>query len=109
MGDSKEALSAFPKEVKRALGFGLRLVQNGETPDFAKPLKGLGAGVYELRADARGDAFRTVYLLKLKRAVYVIDAFQKKSRRASKTPREIRERLEKRIRSARDMDESEGQ
>lgn len=106
LGDSREALSSFPKEVKRVLGFGLRLVQDGETPGFAKPLKGLGSGVYELKADAGGDAFRTVYLVKLRRAVYVIDAFQKKSKRGSRTPKEIRERLQRRVKSAREMDES---
>lgn len=105
LGDSKESLSAFPAEAKRIIGFGLRLVQNGETPGFAKPLKGLGAGVYELKADAGGDTYRTVYLVKLRSAVYVIDAFQKKSRRRSKTPREVRERLEIRIKWARKMDD----
>ncbi|HVM80712.1 MAG TPA: type II toxin-antitoxin system RelE/ParE family toxin [Stellaceae bacterium] len=105
LGDSREALSSFPVAVKRVLGYGLRLVQNGETPAFAKPLRGLGAGVYELKADIRGDAYRTVHLVKLSRAIYVIDAFQKKSRQGSKTPREIRDRLEGRIKRAREMDE----
>jgi hypothetical protein len=49
--------------------------------------------------------FRVVYLLKLKKAVYVIDAFQKKSKRGSQTPKEIRERLKRRIAEARRHDD----
>jgi phage-related protein len=101
VGDSKEELSGFPLVAKKRLGFGLRQVQNGLMPEIAKPLSGLGSGVYELKANARGDTFRVVYLLKLRRAVYVIDAFQKKSKRGSQTPKEVRERLKRRIAEAR--------
>jgi phage-related protein len=101
VGDSKEQLSSFPLAAKKRLGFGLRQVQNGLMPEIAKPLSGLGSGVYELKANARGDTFRVVFLLKLKRAVYVIDAFQKKSKRGSQTPKEVRERLKRRIAEAR--------
>jgi phage-related protein len=105
VGDSKEQLSSFPLAAKKRLGFGLRQVQNGLMPEIAKPLSGLGSGVYELKANARGDTFRVVYLLKLKKAVYVIDAFQKKSKRGSQTPKEIRERLKRRIAEARRHDD----
>lgn len=101
VGDSKGQLSSFPLAAKKRLGFALRQVQNGLTPEIAKPLSGVGAGVYELKANARGDTFRVVYLLKLKTAVYVIDAFQKKSKRGSQTPKEVRERLKSRIAEAR--------
>jgi phage-related protein len=105
VGDSKEQLSSFPLAAKKRLGFGLRQVQNGLMPEIAKPLSGLGSGVYELKANVRGDTFRVVYLLKLKKAVYVIDAFQKKSKRGSQTPKEIRERLKRRIAEARRHDD----
>jgi phage-related protein len=105
VGDSKEQLSSFPLAAKKRLGFGLRQVQNGLMPEIAKPLSRLGSGVYELKANARGDTFRVVYLLKLKKAVYVIDAFQKKSKRGSQTPKEIRERLKRRIAEARRHDD----
>lgn len=101
VGDSKDQLSSFPLAAKKRLGFALRQVQNGLTPEIAKSLSGLGSGVFELKANARGDTFRVVYLLKLKKAMYVIDAFQKKSKRGSQTPKEIRERLMRRIAEAR--------
>jgi phage-related protein len=101
VGDSKEELSSFPMLAKKRLGFALRQIQNGLTPELAKPLKGFGSGVYELRANAKGDTYRVVYLIKLKRAMYVVDAFQKKSKRGKQTPKEIAERLKKRIAEAR--------
>lgn len=105
LGDSKEELSSFPQAIKKRMGFALRQVQNDLTPEIAKSLKGLGSGVYELRASSRGDTYRAVYLVKLKKAIYVIDAFKKKSKRGSKLPKEIRERLKKRITEARKHDE----
>ena len=101
VGDSKEELSNFPPRAKKRFGFALRQVQNGLTPEITKPLKGFGSGVYELKANEKGDTYRVVYLIKTKAAVYVIDAFQKKSKRGKQTPKEIMERLRKRIAEAR--------
>ncbi|MFM2129986.1 MAG: hypothetical protein RL477_1532 [Pseudomonadota bacterium] len=104
VGDSREQLSAFPVALKRSFGFALRLVQNGLTPDNAVPLAGLGTGVYELKDNARGDTYRVVYLIKLRKGVYVIDAFMKKSKSGRALPREIAARLQQRIREARRQD-----
>ncbi|MGH9354246.1 MAG: type II toxin-antitoxin system RelE/ParE family toxin, partial [Terriglobia bacterium] len=103
LGDSKEAISAFPLEVKKGLGFALRLVQNGETPDIAKPLTDY-SGVYELKTNDADNTYRAVYALKLGKAVYVLDVFIKKSKTGKKIPREVKERIEKRIKRAREMD-----
>lgn len=105
IGDSKDELSSFPLAVKRIFGFALRLVQNGEMLEIAKPLTGLGPGVYELKDNADRQTFRVVYVVKLKKGVYVVDAFVKKSKRGSKTPKDVKERLEKRIAFARQADE----
>jgi phage-related protein len=106
IGDSREELSSFPPDVKRSFGFALRLVQNGQAPVIAKSLKGYGFGAYELRENGPGKTFRVVYLLKLEKGIYVIDAFVKKSKTGSKVPKEIRERIEQCIRLAREMDET---
>jgi phage-related protein len=105
LADARESLSAFPVETKRALGFALRQVQNGANPRNAKPLAGLGSGAYELKEDGPDQTFRIVYLLKLRKGIYVIDAFVKKSKKGSQVPKEIRERIAARIRAARTMDE----
>jgi phage-related protein len=100
LGDSKEELSGFPNALKRSFGFGLRQVQNGETPAMAKPLGGYGSGVYELCDDFGGDT----YVIKLRKGVYVIDAFKKKSKQGRKIPKEVKQRLQTRIAYAREMD-----
>jgi len=68
-------------------------------PDVAKPLTGFGAGVMELALRHRGDAFRVVYALRLDADIWVIHAFQKKSKSGIKTPRQeidlLRERLKR--------------
>lgn len=104
LADTRESLADFPPEAKRRLGFGLRQVQNGETPVFAKPLVSFGAGTYELRADADRTTHRLVYAVKLRRGVYVLDAFTKKSKSGKAIPREVIARIEERLKQARKMD-----
>lgn len=59
----------------------------GKHPD-AKPFKGFkGAGVLEIVDDYDGDTFRAVYKVKFAGIVYVLQAFQKKSKRGLETPR----------------------
>ena len=108
IGDSLEDLSDFPAEVKRAFGFALREVQKGVTPSVAKPLKQFGTGVFELREPYAGDAFRTVYAVKLENAVYVLHAFKKKSKSGIAMPREDIALIEQRLKRAREIDRAQG-
>jgi phage-related protein len=85
-GSSKKELKTFPVAVQKDIGVGLFVVQLGGTPASAKPWKGLGSGVYELVEEHRGDTFRTVYTVRLSNAVYVLHAFQKKSKSGIATP-----------------------
>lgn len=75
------------------------MVAEGGHPDIAKPLTGLGSGVLELALRFRGDAFRVVYAVQIDRDVWVVHAFQKKSKRGIETPRReidlIRERVKR--------------
>ena len=66
----------------------LRLAANGEKADVAKPLKGLGAGVFEIALRHRGDAFRVVYGVQCDVDVWVLHAFQKKLKSGIKTPKQ---------------------
>lgn len=104
LGDSRESLTSFPIEAKRRLGFGLRQVQNGETPVFAKVLASFGSGVYELRGDTDRTTHRVAYAVKMRRGVYVLDAFTKKSKSGKAIPREIVARIEERLKQARKLD-----
>ena len=99
VGSSREDLRAFPEGVRTDVGFALWIAQRGGRPAQAKALKGVvsGAGVLELVERHDGDTYRVVYTVRFRDAVYVLHAFQKKSKRGIKTPKReidiVRERL----------------
>ena len=101
MGDSLTVLREFPQAVREEIGFALYLAQAGGKHSNAKPLKGLGPGILEVVSDYRGDTYRAVYTVRLRSNVYVLHAFQKKSKRGISTPRPdielVRQRLKRAI------------
>jgi phage-related protein len=86
-GSAKKDFKQFPTAVQKDMGVALFVVQLGGTPPAAKPWKGLGAGVYELIEDHRGDAYRAVYTVRIADSIHVLHAFQKKSKSGIKTPK----------------------
>ena len=88
IGGSKGDLSAFPEDVKRRVGGALWDAQLGGKAPYAKPMKGFGgAGVLEVVDDFDGDTYRAVYTVRFVGIVYVLHAFQKKSKRGAATPK----------------------
>ena len=85
MGDSLARLQAFPSAVQDEMGYALYLAQIGGKHMSAKPLKGFGSGVLEVVSDHRGDTFRAVYTVRFQDRVYVLHAFQKKSKKGIAT------------------------
>jgi phage-related protein len=85
VGSSKKDFLAFPEAVKREMGNALGLAQLGGIHPGCKPWKGLGPGVFQVVDDYDGDAFRTIYTVRFKKAVYVLHAFQKKSPKGIRT------------------------
>ena len=89
----------FPVALQLAAARALTVIAEGEKPDVAKPMTGLGSGVWELALRHRGDAFRVVYALQLAEEIWVIHAFQKKSKSGIATPKAeidlVRERLKR--------------
>jgi phage-related protein len=81
------------------MGRALTVVAEGGWPDTAKPLKGFGSGVVELALRHRGDAFRVVFALQIGNDIWVVHAFQKKSKTGIRTPKAeidlIHERLKR--------------
>jgi phage-related protein len=69
------------------------------TPDIAKPLTGLGSGVWELAVKSKGEAYRVVYVLQMGDDIWVLHAFHKKSKTGIATPNPeidlIRERVKR--------------
>ena len=81
-GSSLDDLRDFPNEARRAAGFDLRAVQNGLEPSDWKPMQLIGPGAKEIRIHVLGE-WRVIYVAKLQGAVYVLHAFQKKTRKTS--------------------------
>ncbi len=86
LGDSLKTLRSFPEEVQGDVGHSLHLVQVGLKPTCAKPLTGIGGGVFEIVTRFDGETYRTVYAVKIGAKVYVLHVFQKKSKSGIKTP-----------------------
>ena len=80
LGDSLSRLRQFPAEARRETGYQLELVQDEREPTDWKPMPSVGAGVSEIRVRA-GGAYRVIYVAKYAEAIYVLHAFQKKSRK----------------------------
>jgi phage-related protein len=93
----------FPEGAKGILLGALTIAAEGGKADIAKPLHGFGSGVLEIALAYRGDAFRVVYAVQLADEIWVIHAFQKKSKQGIKTPKHqidlVKDRL-KRLKEA---------
>jgi phage-related protein len=100
MGDSRKNVKVFPDEVRASVGYALQLVQAGETPHEAKPLRGIDSGVYEIVKRYDTDTYRAVYAVKIGERVYVLHAFQKKSKRGIKTPQSDIDLIKQRYKDA---------
>jgi phage-related protein len=101
IGSSHDDLRAFPGPARREAGFALYLAQLGRKAPKAKPLKGFGgAGVLEVITDHDGNTYRAVYTVRFAEVVYVLHAFQKKSRRGIAMPKADVELVKRRLKNA---------
>lgn len=109
VGSSLDDLRAFPEEVKGAVGYALWLAQLGRKHPDARPLRGFdGAGVLEVVEDFRGDAYRAVYTVRFRSAVYVLHVFQKKSTRGIATAERDIDLIRKRLQDANAIEATRG-
>ena len=101
---SLKDLRRFPEEVKDAFGYAFYEAQCGLKPLAAKPLSGFGgAGVLEIIEDFQTDTYRAVYMVRFEGVVYVLHAFQKKSKKGIKTPQSDIELTRNRLRQAQEL------
>ena len=89
VGTAREDLAAFPETARRRAGYELFMVQVGREPKDFKPLPGVGRGACEIRVRDDAGAFRVIYVARFEDAVYVLHAFQKKTRRTSRPDIEL--------------------
>src|SRR2546428_4538002 len=93
----------FPQEAKSICLAALTIAAEGGKADIAKPMKGMGSGVFELALPHRGDAFRVIYAVQLGEAIWVVHAFQKKSTRGIKTPQHEVDLIKERLKRLKEM------
>jgi phage-related protein len=96
---ARKDFEKFPDEARSHALAALTVVAEGGKPEIAKPLSGLGSGVWELAIRARGDAWRVIYALQVEESIWVVHAFQKKSKHGIATPKMeldlVKERLKR--------------
>src|SRR5215469_2357774 len=104
VGSSRKDVREFPEPVQGHMGYALYVAQRGGKHNDTKTLSGFGgAGVVEVVTDFRGDTFRAVYTVRFAGAVYVLHAFQKKSKSGRATPRRDVELIKQRLREAEEI------
>jgi len=96
LGSSLDDLRNFPDEARRAAGFELRAVQSGLDPSDWKPMQTIGPGVNEIRIHVLRE-WRIIYVAKFRDAVYVLHAFQKKTRKTSRQDIDLAQERYRRI------------
>jgi phage-related protein len=100
----KDDLSEMPRDVRASFGLRLFELQQGKTPLDMKPLPQFGSGVYELREGFDGNAYRLMYVVNLRSALYVLHAFIKKSKSGIGLPKRDADLITSRLRRAREQD-----
>jgi phage-related protein len=103
LGDSRRNIQAFPTGAQKLIGDELQLVQFGGMPKDAKPFKGIGSGVFEIALAYEANAYRAVYAVQLGRKIYVLHAFQKKSKSGIKTPQKDVDLIKRRYKEAKEL------
>ncbi len=101
----RDDLRQFPRPVQKRIGDALFAAQVGEKHDHARPLKGFGgATILEIVERYDTDAYRAVYTVALSEGVYVLHAFQKKSKEGRTTPQRDIDIIQQRLQVARETD-----
>jgi phage-related protein len=101
LGSALTDLRDFPVEARKEIGFALHLAQMGDKSVNAVPMVGFGgARVLEMAVAEDGEAYRAAYTVKFAKAVYVLHAYQKKSKKGSETPKPDMNLIKSRLKAA---------
>lgn len=101
MGQTSKTLRSMPDDVKDEVGHSLRIAQQGGRAVNSSPMKGNLRTVSEIRAEESSGAYRATYTTQFEDVIYVLDVFKKKSRRGIATPKSDLNRIEQRLKAAR--------
>jgi phage-related protein len=93
----------FPEGARSICLAALTVSAEGGKADLAKPMHGLGSGVFEIALAFQGDAYRVIYAVQIASEIWVVHAFQKKSTQGIKTPQREIELIRDRIKRLKEM------
>ena len=93
----------FPEGARSICLAALTIAAEGGKADVAKPIHGMGSGVFEIALPFKGDAFRVVYAVQLADELWVVHAFQKKSTQGIKTPKRETDLIKDRLKRLKEM------
>ena len=93
----------FPEGVQSIVMSALTIAAEGGKADIAKPWHAMGSGVFEIALPFRGDAFRVIYAVPIADEIWVIHAFQKKSRQGINTSRGEIDLIKDRLKRVKEM------
>lgn len=98
----RREFEAFPIAAQLEILTALEIAARGQKSIIAKPLKGIDGGVFEVALPFRGDAFRVIYAVQIDDDLWVVHAFQKKSKTGIKTPQHEIDLIKRRLRQLRE-------
>ena len=102
IGSSHKDLKEFPPAVSSAIGYALFFAQTGKKHSHTKVFSGMGgAGVIEIRENDQSGTYRLIYTIEIEECVFVLHAFQKKSKSGMATPKNEIEMIKSRLGEAR--------
>jgi phage-related protein len=93
----------FPEGARTICLTALTIAAEGGKADIAKPMQGMGSGIFEIALPFKGDAFRVVYAVQLAEEIWVVHAFQKKSTKGIKTPQHEIDLIKDRLKGLKEM------
>jgi phage-related protein len=98
IGTSRRDLRGFPESIRRDIGQALFAAQCGEEYPSVKAMKGFaGRSVLEIVSSYSGNTFRAVYTVRFPDSIYVLHAFQKKSKKGVSTPKKEIDLIKQRL------------
>lgn len=103
LAPARKAFEAFPDGARHIAMDALSVAAEGGMAGIAKPMKGLGSGVFEVALPFRGNAFRVVYAVQLADELWVVHAFQKKSTQGIKIPKHEIDLIKDRLKRLKEM------
>jgi phage-related protein len=100
---ARKEFEKFPEPAQSICLAALTIAAEGDKADVAKPMSGLGSGIFEIALPYRGNAFRVVYAVQLGEELWVVHAFQKKSTQGIKTPKREIDLIKDRLKRLKEM------